>query len=335
MRSAGRTAAAAVSVVAVLAAPACAGPDRRAAPPSTAAPPTPTTPGPPAPAATGPAVPPPAAVLVGAGDIASCGSTGDSRTAALLDRIPGTVFTLGDNVYDDGAPAEFAQCYGPTWGRHRSRTRPVIGNHDYHTPGAAGYFGYFGAAAGASAGAVAGAGRTGWYSYDLGAWHVVVLDSNCGVARGGCAAGSPQERWLRADLASSSRRTRCTVAMWHHPLFTSGRTHGPTTAVRPLFRALYEAGAELVLSGHNHQYERFAPQDPAGRRDDGRGLRQFVVGTGGVSHYGFGSPARNSQVRRTGTYGVLRLTLREGGYDWSFVPVAGEAFTDSGRDTCH
>ncbi|HZN18175.1 MAG TPA: metallophosphoesterase [Micromonosporaceae bacterium] len=278
-------------------------------------------------------------VLVGAGDIASCESAGDSRTAALLDRMPGTVFTLGDNVYDDGTPAEFARCYGPTWGRHRSRTRPVIGNHDYHTPGAAGYFGYFGAAAGASAGAVAGpvagAGRTSWYSYDLGSWHVVVLDSNCAVAPGGCAAGSAQERWLRADLAASARRTRCTVAMWHHPLFTSGATHGPTTAVRPLFRALYEAGAELVLSGHNHQYERFAPQDPTGRRDDGRGVRQFVVGTGGTSHYGFGSPAAHSQVRHTGTHGVLRLTLREGGYEWSFVPVAGEVFTDSGRGTCH
>ncbi|HET8680820.1 MAG TPA: metallophosphoesterase [Micromonosporaceae bacterium] len=283
MRSARRTTVSVVTaVVVVLAASACDGPDRRAAPPSTPVQPASTTPGTPTVAP----VPAPAAT----------------------------------------APAP---SYGPTWGRHRSRTRPVIGNHDHHTPGAAGYFGYFGAAE------VATAGRTSWYSYDLGGWHVVVLDSSCGVVRGGCGAGSPQERWLRSDLAVSSWRTRCTVAMWHHPLFTSGATHGPATAVRPLFRALYEAGAELVLSGHNHQYERFAPQDPAGRRDDRRGVRQFVVGTGGASHYGFGSPAPNSQVRRTGTHGVLRLALRQGGYDWRFVPVAGQAFTDSGRGTCH
>lgn len=264
-------------------------------------------------------------MLVGAGDIASCAWQDDSRTAALLDRVPGSVFTLGDNAYPNGTAREFARCYAPTWGRHRARTRPVIGNHDYHTSGARGYFDYFGAAAGPR-------GR-GWYSYEAGAWHVVVLNSNCDVVPGGCGAGSPQERWLRADLAASARRTRCTVAMWHHPLFTSGRVHGPTETVRPLFRALYDAGVEMVLSGHNHQYERFAPQTPDGQRDGRRGVRQFVVGTGGASSYAFGRPAANSEVRLTGTAGVLRLELTEGGYKWGFLPVSGSD-ADSGQARC-
>ena len=266
------------------------------------------------------------AVLVGAGDIASCDSTDDSRTAALLDGIPGEVFTLGDNAYGNGTPEEFARCYGPTWGRHRDRTHPVIGNHEYHTPGAKGYFDYFGAAAGRRG--------EGWYSYDAGAWHVVVLNSNCDVVTGGCRTGSPQERWLRADLADAARRTRCTVAMWHHPLFTSGTAHGPTTAVRPLYQALYDGGVELLLTGHNHQYERFAPQTPAGARDDRRGVRQFVVGTGGGVPYAFRDPARNSEVRLTGSPGVLRLTLTADAYDWTFVPATKSA-GDAGRGACH
>lgn len=265
-------------------------------------------------------------VLAGAGDIASCASAADTGTAALLDRMPGGIFTLGDNAYPDGTPQQFAQCYGPTWGRHRDRTRPVIGNHDYHTTGARGYFDYFGATAGRRG--------EGWYSYQAGGWHIVVLNSNCDVVRGGCRAGSPQERWLRADLAASSRRTRCAIAMWHHPLFTSGGVHGPTRSVRPLFEALYDAGVEVLLSAHNHQYERFAPQAPDARRDDRRGVRQFVVGTGGADTYRFGPPAANSQVRLTGTHGVLRLTLADGAYQWQFVPVQGPS-VDTGGDRCH
>jgi hypothetical protein len=264
------------------------------------------------------------AVLLAAGDIASCGSSGDEATAKLLDGVAGTVATLGDNAYRNGSAADFASCYGPSWGRHKSRTRPAAGNHEYLTPGASGYFAYFGAAAGEPG--------KGYYSYDLGAWHVVVLNSECGQV-GGCRAGSAQERWLRADLAASNKR--CQLAYWHKPLFTSGREHDNATEMRPLFEALYLANAEVVLSGHNHNYERFAPQNPAGARDVVRGIRQFVVGTGGVSHYEFAAIQPNSEVRNADTYGVLKLTLRATGYDWRFLPVAGKTFTDTGSGTCH
>jgi hypothetical protein len=263
--------------------------------------------------------------LVGAGDIARCDGDGDSRTAALLETIPGTVFTLGDNAYDRGSGEEFARCYGPTWGRAKQRTRPVIGNHEYGTPRAGGYFDYFGAAAGPRG--------KGYYSYDLGAWHVVVLNTTCGAVPGGCGVGSPQERWLRADLAAS--RTACTIAMTHQPPFTSGAVHGPATETRPLVRRLYRAGVEILLSGHNHHYERFAPQTAEGRRDDARGIRAFVVGTGGAGRYPFARPRPNSEVRDDDTYGVLRLTLRPGSYRWQFVPVPGERFADSGGGSCH
>jgi hypothetical protein len=263
--------------------------------------------------------------LVGAGDIARCDGDGDSRTAALLETIPGTVFTLGDNAYNRGSREEFARCYGPTWGRARPRTRPVIGNHEYGTPRASGYFDYFGAAAGPRG--------KGYYSYDVGAWHVVVLNTTCGAVPGGCGVGSPQERWLRADLAAS--RAVCTVAMTHQPPFTSGAVHGPATETRPLVRTLYRAGVDILLSGHNHHYERFALQTAEGRRDDARGIRAFVVGTGGAGRYPFARPRPNSEVRDDDAYGVLRLTLRPGSYRWQFVPVPGARFTDSGGGSCH
>ena len=272
----------------------------------------------------GPPPPPPPGTLVAAGDIAVCGSNGDEQTAALIDSIPGTVATLGDNAYDSGSPSEFANCYGPSWGRHKARTRPVAGNHEYQTSGAAGHFGYFGAAAGEPG--------KGWYSFDLGNWHVVALNSNCGSV-GGCGTGSPQETWLRADLAA--RPAACTLAMWHHPRFSSGTEHGSSTATRALWQALYDANAELVLVGHEHHYERFAPQTANGMADPQRGIRQFTVGTGGRGHYGFGSPIANSEVRHTGTFGVMKLTLRSNSYDWQFVPVAGKTFTDTGSGPCH
>jgi hypothetical protein len=267
---------------------------------------------------------PAVAVLVGAGDIADCSSSGDEATAALLEALPGTVFTLGDNAYETGGASEFASCYGPSWGRPsiRDRTRPAPGNHDYATRDARGYFEYFGAAAGDPA--------KGWYAYDHGAWRIYVLNSNC-AAIGGCAAGSAQERWLRDDLAANSRH--CVAAMWHHPRFSSGE-HGSSPLTEDLWRALHEAHAELVLAGHDHDYERFAPQTASGGADPDRGLIQFVVGTGGRSHYRFGTVRANSLVRNDDTYGLLWLELAAGSFTYEFIPVAGKTFTDAGSGTC-
>lgn len=261
-------------------------------------------------------------IVIAAGDIADCNRSADEATAMLLDAQPdATVATLGDNAYENGTAEEFANCYAPSWGRHRARTRPSLGNHDYGTPGAAPYFAYFGAAAGEPG--------KGYYSYDLGGWHVVVLNSNCGIVS--CAGGSPQEQWLRADLAASS--ADCTLAYWHHPLFTTG-PHLATTATEPLWRALYEAGADVVLNGHNHQYERFAPQDVGGALDPDYGMREFVVGTGGRPLYPTARTHPNSVVRENAVHGVLRLILRPRSYEWAFVPTAG-TFSDSGGSPCH
>src|SRR5439155_19242021 len=257
----------------------------------------------------------PGNVLVGAGDIADCESDGDEATAALLDTIAGAVFTVGDNAYGDGSAAAFATCYDPSWGRHKARTHPSPGNHDYETSGATGYYDYFGANAG---------GRgTGYYSYDMSGWHVIALNSNISME-----AGSAQEQWLRADLARTSQR--CTLAYWHHARFSSSSSHGSQEQTRPLWDALYASGAELVISGHDHTYERFAPQTPDGSADPDRGIREFVVGTGGSSHYGFGPPLPNSEVRDSTSYGVLKVTLGPDRYAWRFVPIAGHSFTDSG-----
>ncbi|MCL5997548.1 MAG: metallophosphoesterase [Chloroflexi bacterium] len=262
-------------------------------------------------------------VLVGAGDIAGCASAGDEATAALLDTITGTVFTLGDNAYPSGTAQQFADCYGSSWGRHKARTRPATGNHDYVTAGAAAYFDYFGVAAGEPG--------KGYYSYNLGAWHIVVLNSNC-WAVGGCETNSAQYRWLVADLAANP--VTCTLAYWHHPRFSSG-PHGNSTAVLPFWQALYAAGADVVLNGHDHDYERFAPQTPDALADPVLGMRQFVVGSGGYSHYATGQPVANSEVRNSNTYGVLKLTLHPASYDWLFVPEAGKTFSDSGSAVCH
>ncbi len=262
-------------------------------------------------------------VLVGAGDIAS-ESNGDEITAALLDGIEGTVFTLGDNVYESGTIDEFMTYYEPTWGRHKARTRPVPGDHDYFTSGASGYFTYFGTAAGDPS--------KGYYSYDLGSWHIVALNTKCDQV-GGCGPGSPQELWLRADLAAHPNA--CTVAYMHHPRFSSGSTHGSQAFVQPLWEALYDAGVEIVLAGHEHNYERFAPQNPLGDLDTSWGIREFVVGTGGRIHYGFSTPLPNSEVRNGDTFGVLKLTLRDGAYEWEFVPEPGSTFSDRGTGTCH
>ncbi len=266
----------------------------------------------------------PVGTLLAAGDIASCNSSGDEATSALLDARPNAVVaTLGDNVYEAGTATEFANCYDPTWGRHKGRTRPAIGNHEYGVFRAGGYFAAFGSAAGEA--------PLGWYSFDLATWHVIVLNSNCEAI--GCAFGGTQERWLREDIAAHP--APCTLAIWHHPRWSSGTTHGPTPAVAPLYRALHDGSVDVLLSGHEHNYERFAPLDPAGQIDPARGVRQFVVGTGGRSHYPFGPPLPGSEVRNDNTYGLLALTLRANTYQWQFVPEAAKTFTDSGSANCH
>jgi PKD repeat protein len=264
------------------------------------------------------------AVLAGAGDIAVCGSSGDEQTASLLDGIAGTVITLGDNVYTNGTPTEFANCYDPSWGRHKARTKPAPGNHDYNTANATGYFGYFGALAGDPA--------KGYYSYEAGPWHVIVLNSGTEDAAQ-TAAGSPQEQWLRADLAASTKM--CTVAYWHHPLWTSVQGRNTNTAIRPLWNALYELGADLIINGHDHVYERFAPMRPDGTADATFGLRQITVGVGGEGTYNFGNIGPNSEVRDNSTLGVIKLTLSATGYAWQFIPVPGGTFMDAGSGNCH
>jgi len=264
------------------------------------------------------------AVLIGAGDIADCSDlAGAEATAKLLEANPGTVMALGDLAYPNGAPDDF-KCYHKTWGRVKDRTRPAVGNHEFHSTGASYYFQYFGSAAGDP--------KTGYYSYDLGAWHIVVLNSECQQV-GGCEAGSSQEKWLRADLAAHP--VGCTLAYFHKPRFSSGLNHGNDPEVGAFWQALYDYNAELILNGHDHDYERFAPQDPGGNADPKRGIREFVVGTGGKNHREFGIRKSNSEVRNNHAFGVLKLTLKTTGYDWKFIPEAGKTFTDSGSGSCH
>jgi acid phosphatase type 7 len=268
-------------------------------------------------------------VLVGAGDIASCKQLqGAEATAKLIERIPGTVFAAGDLAYERGTPAEFENCYGPTWGRFKDRTKPAPGNHEYDGSLAVGYFQYWGAQAGQP--------EKGYYSYDLGAWHVVVLNTNCGSqVLGGCAQGSPQEQWLHKDLAEHANA--CILAYGHHALFSSGvfKRHAIHPELKPLWQDLYSAHADLVLAGHEHSYERFAPQDPESNADAKLGIREIVVGTGGRSHDPLGLPIANSEVRDSETYGVLKLTLSRGMYKWEFIPEEGKTFRDAGEGVCH
>jgi len=263
-------------------------------------------------------------VLIAVGDIASCSSQGDEETIKLAKPISGTVAVLGDTAYESGSPSEFQNCYDPTWGQVKSRTKPAVGNHEYQTSNATGYYSYFGQAAGDP--------TKGYYSYDLGSWHLIVINSNCSKV-GGCDAGSPQELWLKSDLAAHPNL--CTLAYWHHPRFSSGE-HGDYTGVQAIWNDLYSAGVDLVLNGHDHDYERFAPQDPSGNLDLVKGIREFVVGTGGKSSRSLaGPPIPNSQVQITNTYGILRLNLNPTSYDWKFIPVAGKTLTDSGSGNCH
>jgi hypothetical protein len=268
-------------------------------------------------------------VIVAAGDIAcdpghSSFNSGNGSSSRCRQRFTSTllrgataVLPLGDNQYEDGARSKYLRSYAPSWGAYKAITHPVPGNHEYLTPGARGYYQYFGSAAGPR-------GR-GYYSYDLGAWHLIALNSEIEAD-----AGSPQERWLRADLAAT--RKSCILAYWHKPRFSSG-VHGNDDEFDAFWRALYAAHADVVLTGHDHEYERFALQNPDARADR-NGIREFVVGTGGRSLRRFKAPEPNSQVRRTDVFGVLRLTLHPGSYEWRFLPENG-AFTDRGRTACH
>jgi acid phosphatase type 7 len=289
--------------------------------------------------------PPPSSgdpVIAAAGDIAcdpadgsfnsGNGTASSCRQKYTSDLLVGAglakVLTLGDNQYEDNTLAAYTAAYDPTWGRVKSLIKPSIGNHEYQTSAAAGYFDYFNGVGNSSG--QAGERGKGYNSFDVGDWHLIELNSNCSNVS--CSAGSPQEQWLRADLAAHSNA--CTLAYWHHPRFSSG-THGNNSSVQTLWQALYDGNADVVLNGHDHLYERFGPQDAAGAPDSARGIREFVVGTGGKNHYSFNTPQPNSEVRNSDTYGVIKLTLHPSSYDWHFEPEAGKSFSDSGSGNCH
>jgi 3',5'-cyclic AMP phosphodiesterase CpdA len=304
------------------------------------------------------------AVLAGAGDIARCYPGSDAtrfqppgpgnpaeRTAQLLDDMPGaTVMAVGDNAYEFGSPFDYSGCYQPTWGRHLQRTRPAAGNHEYLTPGAAGYFTYFGARS---------APPLGYYSYSLGSWHVVVLNSTpqvyaCwppelnenlpdfpllpvpphpGPAAGRvCAGDLAQQAWLIRDLAAH-RADRCTVVYFHHPRFSSG-LHGNHYQMQRIWDIMYVFGVDLVIDGHDHLYERFAPQNPNGRLDTRWGIRQITVGTGGADFYSLRERQPNSEVLITDVWGVIALALGDGQYSWEFESI-DHTIRDSGSEGCH
>jgi hypothetical protein len=267
-------------------------------------------------------------VVTIAGDIAG-GDAGTNDTATsnlVLNVKPTAALTAGDNAYVSGTLSEYQSDYDPTWGRFKSITRPAPGNHEYDSTGAQGYYDYFDGL-GANTGP-AGTRGQGYYSFDVGTWHLIALNPHVSAS-----AGSPQEQWLKADLAAHP--SHCTLAYWHEPRFTSGSVHSNDTSVGPFWSDLYAAGADLVINGHNHQYERFAPQDPTGKADPAGGIREFVAGTGGAGLYSFASPQPNSEVRDDTSHGVLKLTLHPSSYDWQFVPIAGDSFTDAGSGTCH
>jgi hypothetical protein len=267
--------------------------------------------------------------IVAAGDIACLASapvtTQTCRQKDTSDLVlalaPDAVLTLGDEQYEAGALSAFRSSYDSTWGRFKAITKPAPGNHEYGTAAAKGYFDYFGAAVGEPG--------KGWYSYDLGAWHLVALNSNCNQVQ--CGRGSEQERWLRQDLAAHPNV--CTLAYWHHPRWSHGE-HGDSTRTAALVEDLYAAGADLILVGHDHTYERFAPLNPAGARDGARGVRQIVVGTGGRSHYRLAQGA-NTEASNNTSFGVLSLALAPAGYSWRFAPVPAASYTDSGTASCH
>jgi hypothetical protein len=263
--------------------------------------------------------------LIAAGDIAQCGrsgyvGTGAEATARLIDSLPGTVLAVGDLAYPNGTESEFRGCYEPTWGRFKDRTKPTAGNHEHNTSGAAPYYAYWGGQAGAVG--------EGFYSFELRAWHIIALNSN--ILDG--PLKSKQEEWLAADL--ERHPTHCALAFFHHPRFSSGG-HGNDPRLDTLWRTLYLRGVDVILGGHDHDYERFAPQDPDGHRDEQRGIREFVVGTGGARLTSFPWIQPNSEVRIKGEHGILRMTLWADTYQWEFLSAPDARLLDTGRGRCH
>jgi hypothetical protein len=266
--------------------------------------------------------------LIGAGDIVNCDGAGGKATAKLLAQFPGaTIFTAGDNIDHLATPKEFKNCFGPTWGVFKNQIHPAIGDMEYNMkkPPAYAYFDYFGAAAGTP--------QEGWYSYDVGGWHIVVLNSECARVNG-CQAGSPQEKWLKDDLAAHP--AQCSMAVWHMPRFYSALAQG-LPAFKDVWQDLYDAGVELVVNAHLHYYMRYAPMDVEGQLDEAKGIQEFIVGTGGAIPLVKGAPSctGNCQVLNNTTFGVIKLTLHPDSYDWAFVPEPGKTFTDGGSRACH
>ncbi len=257
-------------------------------------------------------------VVLIAGDVAQCDSPGTQLTKQLIKDLPYPVLAAGDLAYPNGTPEEFARCYEPTWGAFKNRTYPVPGNHDFRTPGAAGYFDYFGARAGDP--------TKGYYSFNLGQWHILMLNSNRELE-----PGSHQLAWLAADLRQHTQQ--CVLAIWHHPRFSSGK-HGNDVRTQALWAALYQHGVSVHVSAHDHDYERFAAMNDLGERDDERGIRAFVAGTGGAKLYELKQRHALSQVWHGESWGVLKLTLRPKSFDWEFLPVAGSTFKDAGSAQC-
>lgn len=257
-------------------------------------------------------------VVLLAGDVAQCDSPGAQLTAQRIKSLPYPVLAVGDLAYPDGTAEEFAHCYAPNWGAFKDRTYPAPGNHEYRTPGAAAYFNYFGARAGE-------AGK-GYYSFDLGAWHIVSLNSNRELD-----ADSAQLQWLEADLRQ--HRQRCVLAYWHHPRYSSG-LHGSDARTQAFWALLYRHGVSVVVAGHDHIYERFAPMNAQGERDPLRGIRSFVAGTGGAQHYAIKNRMALSEAAQSESWGVLKMTLHPDSYAWEFLPVAGQSFRDAGNAPC-
>jgi acid phosphatase type 7 len=260
----------------------------------------------------------PAPSVLLAGDVGQCNVPGAQLTGALIQALPYPVLALGDLAYPNGTPEEFARCYAPHWGTFKARTYPAPGNHDYKTPDAAGYFAYFGAQAGEPA--------RGYYSFDLGSWHIVTLNSNRELA-----PDSPQLAWLEADLRQ--HRQRCVMAVWHHPRYSSG-PHGNDPRTQAIWETLYRHHVSVVATGHDHDYERFAPMNDRGELDQAHGMRSFVVGTGGAALYELKQRHELSQAFHNTSWGVLKLTLHPTRYEWAFLPATPTEFQDAGQADC-